>query len=81
MIIFSWCGNTITSAWSNVTARTNTMVVIFRANNSINATTGNAQAGFRATVFFGMLSCVRRLESVILLLQMQNPHLLEIKQP
>jgi hypothetical protein len=53
-ILFRWCGNTITSAWSNVTAKTNTMVVIFRANNSINATTGNPQANFRATIFFGM---------------------------
>jgi hypothetical protein len=30
------------------------MVVIFRANNSINVTTGNPQAGFRATIFFGI---------------------------
>jgi hypothetical protein len=50
-----WCGNTTTSTWSNVTAQTNTMVVIFRANNYINATTRNPQAGFRATIFFGIL--------------------------
>lgn len=32
------------------------MVVIFRASNYINATTRNQQAGFRATVRFGMMS-------------------------
>ncbi|CAF4655048.1 unnamed protein product [Rotaria sp. Silwood1] len=47
-----WCGNTITSDWLNITAETNTMIVIFRANNSINITTGNPQASFRATIFF-----------------------------
>ena len=52
--ISRWCGNTITSAWSNVTAQTNTMVIIFRANNYINTTTRNPQASFRATIFFGM---------------------------
>ena len=49
----SWCGNTITPAWSNVTAQGNTMVVIFRANNYINTTTRRPQTGFRATIFFG----------------------------
>ncbi|CAF5109096.1 unnamed protein product, partial [Rotaria magnacalcarata] len=47
-----WCGNTITSDWLNVTAATNTMLVIFRANNSISATSGLPKAGFRATIFF-----------------------------
>lgn len=56
IISFSWCGNTITAAWSNVTAQGNTMVVIFRANNYINITTGRAQTGFRATIFFGLLN-------------------------
>jgi hypothetical protein len=55
IFIFSrWCGNTISSPWSNVTAKSNTMVVIFRANNSIDTTNGNPQAGFRATIFFGI---------------------------
>ena len=54
MIVFSWCGNTVTAAWSNITAQGTTMVVIFRANNYINATTANAQTGFGATIFFGM---------------------------
>ncbi|UJR36495.1 hypothetical protein I4U23_029216 [Adineta vaga] len=47
-----WCGTTIPTVWLNVTAESNTMVVIFRSNNYINATTRTAQAGFQATIFF-----------------------------
>ena len=50
-----WCGNTITSDWLNITAQTNTMVLIFRADNFIDVGTGSPKAGFRATIFFGML--------------------------
>jgi hypothetical protein len=74
--ISRWCGNTITAAWSNVTAQTNTMVVIFRANNYINATTGSPKAGFGATIFFGRLEfLVREYNRNSFFLQMRNRHL------
>ena len=50
-----WCGNTVTSDWLNITAQTNTMVLIFRADNFIDVGSGSPKAGFRATIFFGML--------------------------
>jgi len=53
-VFYRWCGNTITSPWLNITAETNTMVVIFRASNYINPTSKTAIAGFRASILFGM---------------------------
>ena len=53
MLPLRWCGNTVSTAWRNVTAQSNTMVVMFRADNYFNITTRTAQASFSATIFFG----------------------------